>query len=324
MSDFLTRLTERLRPRERPLRPVVPSRFEPVTTVTATEPFRREPIRPLTVVDAQAEGNPVAARPDLHDHTAHVSPSADSEQAMQRQHQDSTTAVVTQTAQRTLEAAEAFVHSEQPLVRRQVGEALLPAQKISPAASTLPRGSTSFPLGKMRVKPTKQETVERSTVTQPSIEQQQSVQLRADRHSMRPADQNLLANDPFKPDWALSAAEPQTPAEEHESVHVERHVKSQLLPEPRETFPWSRLPFSTPKQGALLPAAGKSTYQSMDGNPGAEFDSKLFASPGIRVTIGRIEVRAIATPPPSPRPPAPRAPRSSLDDYLRSRKEAPA
>jgi hypothetical protein len=172
---------------------------------------------------------------------------------------------------------------------------------------------------------TKQQTVGRSRERELSIEQEQSVRLRVGRHSMRPADQNLLANDSFKPDWALSpTAEPQTPAEELESVHLERHVKNQPLPEPKETFPWSRLHFSTPKQGALLPAPGKSTYQSMDGNSGAEFDSKLFASPEIRVTIGRIEVRAIVAPSPSPRPPAPRAPRSSLDDYLRSRKEAAA
>lgn len=41
------------------------------------------------------------------------------------------------------------------------------------------------------------------------------------------------------------------------------------------------------------------------------------AAPVIRVTIGRVEVRA-ATPPPPVEPPAPPAPRLSLDDYLRS------
>lgn len=41
------------------------------------------------------------------------------------------------------------------------------------------------------------------------------------------------------------------------------------------------------------------------------------AAPVIRVTIGRIDVRAAEPPAPPPEPPAPPAPRLSLDDYLR-------
>jgi hypothetical protein len=42
------------------------------------------------------------------------------------------------------------------------------------------------------------------------------------------------------------------------------------------------------------------------------------AAPIVRVTIGRIEVRAISQPPPPPRPARPAAPRLSLDEYLAS------
>jgi hypothetical protein len=47
-------------------------------------------------------------------------------------------------------------------------------------------------------------------------------------------------------------------------------------------------------------------------------DAKPSAPPVIRVTIGRIEVRAPAPPPPPIETPGPPPPRISLDDYLQS------
>lgn len=47
-------------------------------------------------------------------------------------------------------------------------------------------------------------------------------------------------------------------------------------------------------------------------------DAEPSSAPVIRVTIGRIEVRAAAPPPPPVEAPAPPPPRISLDDYLRS------
>jgi hypothetical protein len=44
-------------------------------------------------------------------------------------------------------------------------------------------------------------------------------------------------------------------------------------------------------------------------------------APSVRVTIGRVEVRAVAPPPPRPAPARPRAPRLSLEEYVRLRDE---
>ena len=44
------------------------------------------------------------------------------------------------------------------------------------------------------------------------------------------------------------------------------------------------------------------------------------SAPTIRVTIGRVEVRAIHPPAPAPKPARPAAPKLSLDEYLRGRK----
>ena len=43
------------------------------------------------------------------------------------------------------------------------------------------------------------------------------------------------------------------------------------------------------------------------------------SAPTVRVTIGRVEVRAIQPSPEPPTPSAPRGPRLTLDDYLRER-----
>jgi hypothetical protein len=325
MSDFLTRLTERLRPGRLTLRPVLPSRFEPVTTVAASQTFCGEANGSFAVVNAQVEGNPVAARPSLANHAVHASPSTDNAQAMRCQHQDSTTRVIARTAQRSLEAGEPFVESERSLMRRQVGEAPFTAQEITPPATRLPRRSNSSPAGQLRTKPIKQETAGRSTVPEPWFEEEQSAPAQANCLSTRSEKENLPPNDSFKPTRASSPTnEPRTAAKEHDSMPVGCRVNRQILHEAKETLHSSRLHFPPPKQGALIPAPVKSTYQRMGGDSEAAFDSKLFASPEIRVTIGRIEVRAIVAPPTGPPPPAPRAPRSSLDDYLRSRKEAVA
>jgi len=43
------------------------------------------------------------------------------------------------------------------------------------------------------------------------------------------------------------------------------------------------------------------------------------AAPVIRVTIGRVDVRAVSAPAPPPRRQAPTGPKLSLEEYLRSR-----
>lgn len=55
--------------------------------------------------------------------------------------------------------------------------------------------------------------------------------------------------------------------------------------------------------------------------PSAETGTAPAAEPVIRVTIGRIEVRAAAPAPPPAPAPRPAGPRLSLEDYLRRRGE---
>lgn len=319
MSDFLTRLTERVQPGGLALRPVQPSRFEPGTTEPATQPFWRESASSFAVVDTQAAANQVAAKPNSGDYTVQVPPSTATAQATERQHQNPTTAAVTRTTQPRPEAREPFVSSEQPPLRRQAGEPPLGPEEVLFSASVPPARKTSSPHEEQRMKPANQEPVGRPTVRETSIDEEQSIQAQAECYPTRPEHKNLLPKDSFKaPRALLPIAEPPSSAKDHESLHIEREVKRELPYGPQETLPSRRLDFSPPKQGALLPAPAKPTPQSMDGKA----DFGLFAAPEIRVTIGRIEVRASVAAPSNPRLQAPRAPKSSLDDYLRSRKEA--
>jgi hypothetical protein len=51
----------------------------------------------------------------------------------------------------------------------------------------------------------------------------------------------------------------------------------------------------------------------------SSIEQQSSSPPAIRVTIGRVEVRAIHTPVPTPKPAKPAPPRISLEDYLRKR-----
>jgi hypothetical protein len=316
MSDFLTRLTERVRPGKMVLRPVLPSRFEQVST---TDPW--ESVDPFSVVDAEA--HPPAAGSNLNDHAAPISSPIHSTHAVESQHQDPTAHVIAQTAKTSLETGKPFARSERALPRREADQATFLTQKIPPAENTPLPGLSSSPLDKRRINPAKQETASRLVVREPSIEQEHAVTVQADRWAERPEDQNLPANRASKPPRELSLTdESRIQVRQRESFPIEPRVKGQLPHEAKTAFLSSRLDPPQPEQGALRPLRANSTHQRVSGDSAATFESRPFASPEIRVTIGRIEVRAIVAPSGSPRPQTPRAPQSSLDDYLRSRKEA--
>jgi hypothetical protein len=322
MNDFLTRLTERLRPERLVLQPILPSRFE---QVAVTEPFWRGPLDPFSVVDAEAGRNPAAARSNLDDRGTHLSLSIHSAPTVERQRQDPTARVIAETAKGDQETGKSFAQTERTLARREADEATFSAQKTPPPANTPPHGLGSTPPGERRMKLRMQEGVDRSMVREPSIVQEQSATARADHQSTRPEDENLRATRVPKPTRELSLTD-KSPilVKEHESTPIEPRVEGQLLHEPKAAFPSSRFDPPPPEQGALRPLPANSTHQRVGGDSAAAFELKTFASPEIHVTIGRIEVRAIVTPPSGPRLQAPRAPQSSLDDYLRSRKEAAA
>ena len=72
-------------------------------------------------------------------------------------------------------------------------------------------------------------------------------------------------------------------------------------------------------RGELLPSSASFGHRTWSAEQDETHDPSFFASPEIRVTIGRIEIRAITPPAVSQSPAAPRTPKISLDDYLRSR-----
>ena len=72
-------------------------------------------------------------------------------------------------------------------------------------------------------------------------------------------------------------------------------------------------------RGELLASSASFGHRTRSAEQDEAHDPSFFASPEIRVTIGRIEVRAIIPPTVSQSPAAPRTPKISLDDYLRSR-----
>jgi hypothetical protein len=117
---------------------------------------------------------------------------------------------------------------------------------------------------------------------------------------------------------------PETPKDVSES---QRGLKA-LYPEHRQVL--ERRPSAASPQKPFAPrfirpsvVAHRETARLMSGEHEATLKEPLSSTPTIRVTIGRVEVRAIQ-PPMSPQPrttPARRGPALSLNDYLKQRNE---
>jgi hypothetical protein len=75
---------------------------------------------------------------------------------------------------------------------------------------------------------------------------------------------------------------------------------------------------SGPPVGSQPHPHTKQTVRDDSNSPSFADSPDVAGPPVVRVTIGRIEVRAISQPPPPPRSPRPAAPRLSLDEYLAS------
>jgi hypothetical protein len=101
-----------------------------------------------------------------------------------------------------------------------------------------------------------------------------------------------------RPATALGTIQPSMEARQPESSSVKRAA----YPEPM---------LSSGIAPRRYPRVGKGEQRPRD--------SLFSPSPEIRVTIGRIEIRAITTPAPAQRQPPLRVPKLSLDDYLRLR-----
>jgi hypothetical protein len=92
-----------------------------------------------------------------------------------------------------------------------------------------------------------------------------------------------------------SLPEPDAPAAQNAPVIAQTSRLSVQTAEPRPIQPWRRKDFSPVEQRSSASA------------------------PTIRVTIGRVEVRAIHSPTPAPKPAKPAPPKLSLEEYLRKR-----
>lgn len=127
--------------------------------------------------------------------------------------------------------------------------------------------------------------------------------------SLRPAGAVDDARDTARGDGPTPALEPGSPSRERSPDPAPPRASRERPDAPLPVLTPRLDPLPPPARPRLVPAGPDAT----SGEPGAEA-----AAPVIRVTIGRIEVRASqsAAPAPAPRPSGP--PRLSLDEYLRS------
>jgi hypothetical protein len=82
--------------------------------------------------------------------------------------------------------------------------------------------------------------------------------------------------------------------------------------------------FSSPATRPVSPAPEAKHFSETNRStrrrsPLAQFEPPTTGGPTINVTIGRVEVRAIQSPAPAPKPARPAPPKLSLDDYLQKR-----
>jgi hypothetical protein len=110
------------------------------------------------------------------------------------------------------------------------------------------------------------------------------------------------------------------PPREAVAARAVRQVDPPLLLPRRHTLPDRSASTGAPRVSAPPAAFGTSEVPSAEGPPPGVRAPLL--APTVRVTVGRVEVRAVFAAPETPRP-APEAPRPSLnlDEYLKQRRE---
>jgi hypothetical protein len=96
-----------------------------------------------------------------------------------------------------------------------------------------------------------------------------------------------------------------------------RSLASRWQESQREADTWTE-DISAPFVGNRPSTDTRHAVRSNSNSPNVADSPDVPGQPVVRVTIGRIEVRAISQPPPPPRPARPAAPRLSLDEYLAS------
>jgi hypothetical protein len=184
-------------------------------------------------------------------------------------------------------------HSENP-IRQQPPEPAAPSVRVTHPIQALLAWMESEPLRPQTVTP-------KAKVTEASTESASSANLQADTHEIHTArPQTVVPKTKVTEASTESASSANLQADTHE-IHTARKVLG-----PSE--PMTVHPVTTPYREPML-----SESRRMEQEPPS-------SSPTVRVTIGRIEVRAVMAPaPPPPKRSSPATPRVSLEDYLKRR-----
>lgn len=313
------RLAERLRPGRQTLQPALPSRFEPAKTGAAPETFWREANESFAVVDEESVDNSSAARLIPHSVARQTSFSED-DTVGQREYGSSTPRVAAQIPrpiqdpEEPLAETKQLIEHDQPLPasptnnRPPVGTGILNRVRLirGNSPSLVVRGS--------RIEPREEGVAEKPMTPARSTEEKQIVLSQSTRRRIAPEDESLRSPAALEPSQLI---QPREEGPKHESETGTRRAARKLQQERErpDNFPPAK---SALVRGELVP--WPASFGNRKESPEQDEARGSLASPEIRVTIGRIEVRVITPPATSQSSAAPRVPKISLDDYLRSRK----
>jgi hypothetical protein len=318
MSDYLMRVVQRLRSGRRSLQPALRSRFEPAKTNPGSQAIRREADEPFAGVDDKGGHDSSATRLIPHDLGRQTSLSMDD--TLNQREDGGATALVAAQAPRPIRDPEELL--VETLVERNL---LLPEHpanyrplgtKDILEGTAIVRDNSPFPtVRRSRIEPKEERATEGPVTPVRSTEREQFVLSPSRRRQIAPEDQSLRSQTALKPSQPVqprlegSKLESETDSRpaDHELQHQRDAPANFLTSKPAV------------RRGKLLPSSASFVHRTQNEERDETHDPSVFASPEIRVTIGRIEVRAVTPPGVSQGPPAKRTPKISLDDYLRSR-----
>jgi hypothetical protein len=296
MTDYLMRLAGRVRPAHQILQPALPSRFAPMKASVGTEhaPISQEIERPLGELRESRRTDDTMVAPKEHQTIA--SPELSSSRAPTlvppSDRECSERVSLAATGQRVPIISEPVVNRKSTPEHALAGRAV---ENPAPEHQTSSMHHAAIP------PPTK-------TLKEASSGNRQST---AQAHVVR-IEQLLVSRSTQQ--LSTEGNEVRLPAVRRQPSEILGVVQPRTEPSPKQPSPVRKSTVFEP--GSRSPIAPQPQLGSGDQ---WHRESHFSASPEIRVTIGRIEVRAITTQEPAPRRTPPRTPKLSLDEYLHSR-----
>jgi hypothetical protein len=316
MSDYLTRLAERVTFSRSRLRPALPSRFEPAKTDLGPGQISWEPVESAAAIDEPERETPglLAPRP------ARRAPSIADPANSQRENEGAGHTLI-QATRRFEDTKGLRLVSEQAIDPDQTLKApgrinrSVAVSNILGAPAVISRQSSSPMTGEPRTELREGGVNPRSAGPVPPIEKGEVNFEELFRRGMR------AENQLFHPVPALgreTIPQPSLETAESGALAVARRLRHALQSE-GESATSRQPPIAPAANGELLPSKGKLSYPTKMLQEKRANDLQLLQPAEIRVTIGKIEVHAIAPPSTSNRTSVPSISKVSLDDYLRSR-----